>query len=108
METISTWNDYTDQRELSALDLSTPASLTEQNVFAILRQILPKYDMESIADRYIATQKLMGLKVAATKRSTGMSTRLDSDNDQVRLSLETESLAILQIESMSAGNDVEE
>lgn len=122
LEPLTTWDAYTDQTELDEEQLQvsrkstvahTPApsarsSVDDGNIFARLREILPNYDMESIADRYIARQKLMRLQVAAAKRSAQMSTRLDSDEDQERLSDETDSLAILQIKSMSVGDDVEE
>lgn len=120
--TSNLWDDYTKDgiSEPPASNLppvtsvppisieSLPTSLIEyENVYVLLKRYLPKYDMEVVADRYLARQKLMNLKIAASVRSQGMSGHPDSLEDQANLSVITELFEDAQNESLLAEDEIE-
>lgn len=122
MTSVTTWDSYVEQQELFERKINLSMETTFLNdlssyvtpqsdspsIYELLKQILPGYDMETIAERYAARQKLAKLKIAAAERGAGMSTDIDSEEDQSKLALESETFATVQIESITLKDDFEE
>ena len=122
MTPATTWDPYVEQKERAELPVNLTMKSTfpddissyvvlESNLPSIyerLRQILPSYDMEFIAERNAARQKLAALKVIADGTSASKSAHSDSCEEENRLSLESETFAEIQIESITLEGDFEE
>lgn len=78
----------------------------KENIYTILKRILP-YDLEGIAKKNEARQKLRILKQKAVDRSAEMSSAQDSESDLQRVSAEMNYFSDLQSEFINREVEIE-
>jgi hypothetical protein len=76
-----------------------------RTIFEVLREILPNYDLEAVAERAEALSLLSEMNRAAADRERNMSSRPDSTEEQADRTAVTEALAPGQLESMAGQDD---
>jgi hypothetical protein len=84
---------------------SEAASTAGRTVFEVLREILPRYDLEAVAERAEALSLLMSMGGMAAERERTMSSRPDTPEEQAERTAITEALAPGQLESIAGHDD---
>ena len=87
----------------STRDEERPAE--ERTIYAVLRDILPRYDFVAIAERAEALSHLAEMNRMAADRERNMASRPDSTEEQADRAAVTEALTPGQLESMAGHDD---
>jgi hypothetical protein len=91
-------------RSTTTTQEAAPSS-TDRSIFEVLREILPRYDLEAIAEHAEALSLLSTMSQMATDREQRMSSRPDSAEEQAEQTAITEALAPGQLESIAGHDD---
>jgi hypothetical protein len=88
---------------------STPdpeaTSTADRTIFDVLREILPRYDFEAIAERAEALSLLARMGQMAADREQSIPSRPDSAEEQAERTATSEALAPGQLESIAGHDD---
>jgi hypothetical protein len=84
---------------------SEAAPAAGRTIFEVLREILPHYDLEAVAERAEALSLLAEMNRMAADRERNMPSRPDSTEEQADRTAVTEALAPGQLESMAGHDD---
>lgn len=80
-------------------------STTGRTIFEVLREILPRYDLEAVAERAEALSVLMSMDGLAAERERTMSSGPDTPEEQAERTAISDALAPGQLESMAGHDD---
>jgi hypothetical protein len=81
------------------------ASTPDRTIYDVLREILPRYDLEAVAERAEALSLLSEMGREAADRERTMPSRSDSAEEQAERTALSEALAPGQLESMAGHDD---
>jgi hypothetical protein len=81
------------------------ASIADRTIFEVLREILPRYDLEAVAERAEALSLLRSMDGMAVERERTMSSRPDTPEEQAERTAISEALAAGQLESIARHDD---
>jgi hypothetical protein len=81
------------------------ASTAGRSIFEVLREILPRYDLEAVAERAEALGLLLKMDREAASREESMPSPPDTAEEQAERTAISEALAPGQLESMAGHDD---
>jgi hypothetical protein len=84
---------------------SEAAPAAGRTIFEVLREILPHYDLEAVAERAEALSHLSEMDRMAADRERNMSSRPDTPEEQAERTAISEALASGQLESIAGHDD---
>jgi hypothetical protein len=89
----------------STTTASEAAPAADRTIFEVLREILPNYDLEAVAERAEALSHLSEMNRMAADRERNMPSRPDSPEEQADRAAITEALAPGELESIEGHDD---